>query len=455
MSSYRKILLVGIGLVFIAGSCKIGPNYSRPDYQPGDQYRFSQNADSLSFADSTWTFVFRDSVLQHLIWKGLEYNFDLRMALARVKQARAAFINVRANLLPSLGISGTAMYQHQQTPPSGRIEYDDYYATANLSWEIDLWGKLRRAKESAMADLLAQEASKQSVYIFLISDIATGYYNLLEYQDLLQITRYNVIIREEALELVKLKLIAGTVSGLVVAQAEAELANLKTQIPAFEKAVGQQENALRLLVGELPGNVATGDSIIYQINPAVVPSAGLPSQLITRRPDIIQAEQQLISANAQIGVARGYLLPSLTITANLGFSDMGAGIIGSAIGGLVAPIFNWGKLRSNLRKAQAIHEEMLVNYQKTIYTAIGEVSNSILDYDKQEVVVQENSNLVQAAQTAFDLSNQLFNAGYASYLDVINAQRSLYEAQIQLSKAQTGKLQAVVSLYGALGGGWK
>ncbi len=442
-------------LILIIAGCKVGPNYTRPDIDTGNAYRFSKTGDSTSFADTTWTFVFRDTILQQLIWQGLSYNFDLRMAIERVNQARAAFKYTRAEIWPSLDVSGNAAYQSQQTPPSGTVQYHDFYGTANLTWELDIWGKLRRAKESARANLLAQEAYRQSVYISLIANIASGFFTLHEYRDELQITLYNVTIREEALALVKAKMIAGTVSGLVVAQAEAELARLRTQIPAYEKAIGSQENALRLLVGQLPGNVAEGDSIIQQISPAVIPDAGIPSQLITRRPDIIQAEQELISANAQIGVARAYMLPSLSISANIGYSQLGAGIIGSAIGNLVAPIFSWGKLKANVRKTQAYKEEMLLNYQKTIYTAIGEVANGILDIEKQKEVVLEDKNLVAAAQTAFDLSNQLFNAGYASYLDVIDAQRNLYDAQVELSNAQVGELLTVVNLYLALGGGWK
>ena len=451
---FSGFLISGL-LVFFVVSCKVGPNYTRPDIDTGSAYRFSKNGDSTSFADTTWTFVFRDTVLQNLIWRGLSYNFDLRMAIERVNQARAAFKYTRAEIWPSLDVSGNATYQSQQTPPSGTVQYHDFYGSANLTWEIDIWGKLRRAKESARADLLAQEAYRQSVYISLIANIASGYFSLLEYQDEYQVTLYNVTIREEALALVEAKLIAGTVSGLVVAQAKAELARIKTQIPAYQKAIGSQENALRLLIGQLPGNVAEGDSLTLQISPVVVPDAGIPSQLITRRPDIIEAEQQLISANAQIGVARAYMLPSLTISANIGYSQLGAGIIGSAIGNLVAPIFSWGKLKANLRKTQAYKEEMLINYQKTIYTAIGEVANGILDIDKQKEVIMQDKNLVDAAETAFDLSNQLFNAGYASYLDVIDAQRNLYDAQIELTNAQTGELQAVVGLYLALGGGWR
>ena len=377
------------------------------------------------------------------------------MAFEKVNQARAAFKSSRADIWPSLGISGDAAYQSQPSPAGGTVEYHDFYGTANLSWEIDIWGKLRRAKEAARAQLLSQEAYRQSVRISLIAGIASAYFSLVELQDEYQITRFNVSIREEALALVRAKLIAGTVSGLVVAQAEAELASLKAMIPSLENSIGSEEAALRLLTGNLPGPVTLGDSIIRQINPAVIPSAGIPSSLITHRPDILGAEQVLIAANAQIGVARGAMLPAISINANIGYSYLGAGVIGAAVGSLVAPVFNFGKLRANLRKSQSVYAEMLISYQKTIYTAIGEVSSGILAVEKQAQVISDNQNLVRAAQTAFDLSNQLFNAGYASYLDVINAQRSLYEAQIQLSYSRMLELQAITNLYLALGGGWK
>jgi len=451
---YIIVLLAVLVLSSING-CKIGPDYKRPQTDVGKQYRFSSQADSLSFADTSWTRLFRDTVLQNMIKKGLQANFDLRIAIARVKQALAQFKSARADLFPSISAQGAAAYQNGQRPPSGTIEYNDLYATGNLSWELDIWGKLRRAKESARSQMLSQEAYKQATYISLISSIAQGYYSLLEYKDELRITKENVRIREEALALVKAKMIAGTASGLVVAQAEAELATVKTQIPALQKAIGIQENAIKLLLGELPGEVKTGSLLMAQVDTTIIPTAGIPSRLIVRRPDIIAAEQQLVSANAQIGVARGMMMPTLTINASVGLSTLGAGMIGSAVGGLVAPIFGWGKLRSNLRKSQAFHEEMLATYQKTIYTAIGEVSDGMLSVEKMKQMVMEQRNLNNAAQTAFDLSNQLYKAGYASYLDVINAQRLLYQAEIQLSQAELNSLQSVVNLYMALGGGWK
>ena len=453
----KKYFITAIAAFMLFGinSCKIGPNYKRPQTDLGKQYRFSGQTDTLTFADTSWTKLYKDTVLQNLIKKSIKANFDMRIAYARVNQALSQFKAARAELFPSIGAEGAAAYQNAQSPAGGTMEYKDIYAAGTLSWELDIWGKLRRAKESARAQLLSQEAYKQATYINLITSIALGYYNLIEYKDELSITRDNVRIREEALALVKAKMIAGTASGLVVAQAEAELATVKTQIPSLERAVGIQENAVRLLLGELPGEVKTGAPLIAQVDTTIIPKTGLPASLIIRRPDLIAAEQQLISANAQIGVARGMMLPTLSINASLGYSTLGAGIIGSAVGGLVAPIFGWGKLRAGLRKAQAYNEEMLATYQKAIYTAIGEVSDGMLSVDKEHEMVLQQKNLRNAAQTAFDLSNQLYNAGYASYLDVINSQRLLYQAELQLSQAQLSSLESVVNLYLALGGGWK
>jgi multidrug efflux system outer membrane protein len=451
---YTALLLLAIFLGSLGG-CKIGPNYKRPQNDLGKQYRFSAPADTISFGDTSWTYLFKDPSLQAMIRKGLQANFDLRMAVARVDQARAQFKAARAELYPSIGAQGAAQYSNSQIPASGTMEYNDIYGVGTLSWELDIWGKLRRSKESARALMLSQEAYRQATVISLISSIAQGYYSLIEYRDELRITRETVKLREEALALVKAKLIAGTASGLIVAQAEAELAMVKTKVPSLEKAIGIQENAVKLLLGDLPGDVASAPSLATQIDTNIIPNAGIPARLIVRRPDIVAAEQKLVSANAQIGVARGMMMPTLTINASAGYSTLGAGVIGSAVGGLVAPIFGWGKLRSNLRKAQAYHEEILASYQKTIYTAVGEVSNGVLSVDKMKKMVIEQRNLKNAAQTAYDLSYQLWNAGYASYLDVIDAQRLLYQAEIQLSQAELTKLQSVVNLYLALGGGWK
>ena len=455
-TGYSLPLVISALLLFV-GSCKVGPNYKQPKYDMGNTYRFSTTNDTVSLGDTSWTYIFTDPALQALIRKGLESNFDLKIAYERVNQAMASFKQARAEIWPSVGAQAAGEFNNAAVPlgNGGTKQYNDFNAVGTLSWELDIWGKLRRAKESAKAQMLSQEAYRKSVYITLIAEIANAYFSLLEYNDEVQITRETVKIRQMGLELVQAKLIAGTVSGLVVAQAEAELAQVKTQLPSLEKAAGMQENALKLLLGELPGAVIEGDSITRQINPDIIPKTGIPSRLIVRRPDIIAVEQQLVSANAQIGVARAMMLPTLSISANAGYSTLGAGWIGSAVGSLVAPIFSFGKLKQNVKKAQSYKSEMLITYQQSIYTAISEVSDGILSVEKQKEVTMESRNLTTAAKTAFDLADQLFNAGYASYLDVIDVQRQLYSAQIYESQAHYNELSAIVNLYKALGGGWK
>lgn len=451
----KKVIL---GLLFLAviSGCKVGPNYKQPKYDLGKNYKYATSSDTVSLADTSWTYIFTDPVLQGLIRQGLANNFDLKIAVQRVNQAMASFKQARAQIWPSIGASAEGSLNNAQLPSGGStLKYNDLYAVGTLQWEIDIWGKLRRAKESARADMLSQEAYRQSVYISLIAEIANAYFSLLEYRDQVQIATETVRIRTMGLELVKGKLIAGTASGLTVAQAEAELAQVKAELPGYEKAAGIQESALRLLIGELPGEIIAGDSITKQINPNIIPKAGIPAQLIVRRPDLIAVEQQLISANAQIGVARGMMLPTLSINANAGYSTLGAGWIGSAVGSLVAPIFNFGKLKQNVKKTQAVKEEMLITYQQSIYTAVKEVSDNLLSVEKHNDIARESRNLTVAAQTAFDLANQLFDAGYASYLDVIDVQRQLYSAQLYESQSHYDQLSAFVNLYKSVGGGWK
>ena len=289
----------------------------------------------------------------------------------------------------------------------------------------------------------------------LINEVVNSYFNLLEYDNEIKITGENIVIRQQSLDLVKAKLIAGTASGLVVAQAEAELAAAKTQVPQVEMAAGIEENYLSTLLGMEPHSILRGKPMLEQLNPPTISTPGIPSYLITRRPDIIMAEQALVAANANIGVARALMLPSLSVSGAVGTSFMPTTLIYNAVGNLVAPIFQGGKLRANVKVAEAQHAQMLASYQKTILTSLEDVSNALLRVQKMREIVVSEQETAKAAQTAFDLSNQLYNAGYASYLDVINAQSMLFQAQVSLSKYQSEELSATVGLYTALGGGWK
>lgn len=444
-------------ILFLAsGGCKVGPNYKRPAMRFDSLYRFAQSSDTLSMANIEWIKLFKDTVLQRLVNTGLQNNYDIRIAFARIEQAKAAFKEARGNQWPQLNAVANGGWEKQTVPTTGQSsEYSTLQAYGSLSWEIDIWGKLRRSKEAARANLFGNIAYQQSVRITLIHDIVAAYFDLLELDNELSITRENIKIREQSLALVRAKMIAGTASGLVVSQAEAELALAMTEVPTLEMKIGEKENALSILLGEPPHSIKRGRPMLDQLNVPEISTPGIPAQLIVRRPDIIVAEQTLIAANANIGVARANMLPTLSISASIGGSFSPTNLIYSALGNLVAPIFGGGKLRAGYKKAVAQKEEMLFTYQKTINTSLMEVSNAVLEVDKRHSIVQSQQVTVNAAQTAFDLSNQLYNAGYASYLDVINAQELLFESQIKLSVAQSDELTSLVTLYRALGGGWK
>ncbi len=456
---YSKIpiLFLVLTILFALGSCKVGPKYVRPAVKTDSLFRFAQSGDTASMANIEWIKLFKDTVLHRLVQTGLKNNYNILTAFARIEEARAAFKQARGQQWPQISAQAAGGWQQSALPgKSGNtVEYSAISATGQISWEIDLWGKLRRTKEAARANLFAQVAYQQAVRITLINEIVSNYFNLLEYDNELRITRENIVIRQQSLELVRNKMIAGTASGLVVAQAEAELAQAMTKVPMLEMGIGESENYLSILLGEPPHAVVRGNKMLDQLNTPEMHTPGLPAQLILRRPDIIQAEQTLVAANANIGVARATMLPSLGISGSIGAAFNPTNLVYSALGNLVAPIFNGGQLRQGVKKAEAQKQQMLYAYQYSLITAFKEVSNALLEYTKQGEIVVSQQATVSAAQTAFDLSNQLYNAGYASYLDVINAQQMLFSAQIALSQAQSNELTGIVNLYTALGGGWK
>ncbi len=449
------VVLILLTVIFSFAGCKVGPKYQRPAMKTDSLFRFAQGADTNSMASIEWIKLFKDPVLQGLVQQGLKNNYNIRIAFARIEEARAAFKQSRGQQWPQISAQAVGGWQQQALPGGNTTEYSTLSAVGQISWEIDLWGKLRRSKEAARAKLFSQVAYQQSVRITLINEIVANYFNLLEFDNELQIIRESITIRQKSLELVRNKMIAGTASGLVVAQAEAELAQAMTKLPGIEMKLGENENYLSILLGEAPHAIPRGNAMLDQINPPEIKTPGIPAQVIFRRPDVIEAEQTLVAANANIGIARAMMLPSLGISGTIGSTFNPTNLVYSALGNLVAPIFAGGQLRQGVKKAQSQKEQMLYSYQLSLINALKEISNALLEYSKQGEIVQSQQTTVNAAQTAFDLSNQLYNAGYASYLDVIQAQQSLFSAQIALSQAQSDELTAVVNLYSALGGGWR
>jgi multidrug efflux system outer membrane protein len=454
---YSKIcILIVLFSAFLAiEGCKVGPKYVRPTVKMDSLFRFTASRDTISFADVEWIRLFKDTVLHRLVQTGLKNNYDIRTAFARIEEARAAFKVARGQQWPQISAQAAGGWQQQTLPGGNTVDYSSLQATAQISWEIDLWGKLRHSKEAARANLFAQEAYQQAVRINLINEIVSNYFNLLEFDNELRITRENIQIRQISLELVRNKMIAGTASGLVVAQAEAELAQAMTKVPMLEMQIGQNENYLSILLGEAPHGIRRGNAMLDQLTTPEVLTPGVPAQLIFRRPDIMMSEQTLVAANANIGVARAMMLPSLGISGSIGAAFNPTNLIYSALGNLVAPIFGGGQLRQGVKKTEAQKEQMLYAYQLSILNALGEVSNALLQVGKLGEIVKSQQATVDAAQTAFDLSNQLYNAGYASYLDVIQAQQLLFSAQLALSQSQSDELTSVITLYSSLGGGWR
>ncbi len=436
--------------VFLFFGCKVGPNYKRPVVATDSLFRFAENKDTACLANIEWVKLFKDTVLQRLVKTGLQNNFDIQIAFSRIEQAKASFKIERGKQWPQISAQAQAAYQEPGTPGN-----TSYSAMAGISWEIDLWGKLRRSKEAARANLFGQVAYQQSVRIMLIYNIVNSYFNLLEYDNELRIIQENISIRQKSLSLVQAKLIAGTASGLVVAQAQAELALAQTEVPKLDMQIGQEENYLSTLLGESPHAIPRGRPMLDQINPPEINTPGITSSLLLRRPDIILSEQTLIAANANIGVARAMMYPTLSISGNIGAIFNPTTLAFNALANLIAPIFGGGQLRAGVKKAQAYKQEILFTYLQTINNSVREVSDALLEVKKQKEIVDSQQKTVDAAQTAFDLSNQLYNAGYASYLDVIQAQTLLFSAQLNLSMAQSNELTSIVGLYTALGGGWK
>lgn len=452
-ANYKLIISLFAVIVFI-GSCKVGPNYKRPDFKPDNSFRFNINSDSTTFALLERDQLFKDPILKDLLQKGFEKNFDLRVAIEKINEAKAQFVKARAQLFPEIGAGVNEAYSQQ--PVAGQtLTGNSLYGSLSLSWELDIWGKLRRSKEAARATLLQNEAYRRAVIITMVSDISTNYFDLIELRNELKITKDNILLSQDNLAMVKAKFIAGQSSGLDVSQAESTLAAVNAEVPALENQIALKENYLNFLVGDYPKDITGGADMSNQLNVPDVLKNGIPSQLITFRPDIMQAEQTLVSANAMIGVARANMLPTLSISPSYGYSISAESIVFSLIGSLTAPIWGQGRLRASYKVSKSQKEQMLIAYQKTIYNAIKEVADALVNVQKQKTVIEQQKLSVNAMQKTYDLSNQLFKAGYADYFMVIDAQKNLMQAQIQLSKANNNELHSYVQLYKALGGGLK
>ena len=443
-------------------ACALGPDYARPEIE--SPVLFAGQADAPgSAADLGWWELYRDPELKALIDAAIAHNLDLRIAVARLEQARAVMGSTRLTLLPQL--SANAGVEREQTSADTARNGDRLGTTESasfgLSWELDLWGRLRRENEAARAELLAAEYARRGVMVSLVSEVATTWFRLASLDEQLKVTSATLQTREQFLQLTQAQFERGTVSGLDVATAEAQLAQARVSIPDFERQVAQTEHALSLLLGRNPGAFASRSlDEATAMNPQV--PAGLPSSMIERRPDILQAEQGLIAANARIGVARAALFPRLSLTGSFGSlsSDMtdlfSSGAETWSLGvGLFQPLLDAERNLYRIDLADARKAEALAVYERAVRNGFREVADALIARQKLAEVEVAQNQLVDAQQRAEEIAAARYKVGYSSYFDVINADRDLFNAKLARASARLNARLATVQLYRALGGGWQ
>lgn len=468
-------LLVGcIAIAAIAG-CNVGPNYKRPSVPAPPAYRGPDDAQvkseqQNSLGDQKWAEVYQEPELQELIRKALANNFDVQIAADRIVEQEAQVKEARAAQFPTLSVGGTGIGATFPTSAlgggtngSGGITSPISEGSFNLSaaWTPDFWGQYRRQTQAARATLLAQTWAQRAVRLTLVQDVATDYIQLRALDQQLEITRQTIQARQDSLKLTQTLEQGGSSPLTDVRQAEQLLYTATSEIPQIEQNIQQEENAIKLLLGENPGPVARMAAKTLTPPPQELP-VGLPSQLLERRPDIQQAEASLIAANAQIGVARAQFFPSLSISASggVGGNDWNNIFLPGSktiygIGSLAQPLFEGGKLTGQLRYAQAYDKELVVTYQKTIASAFRDVSNALVALKKQHDYRVEQEKLVAAAQDSTRLARIRYQGGSTAYLEVLTTDTALYSAQLTLISAQQAEALSIVQLYGALGGGWQ
>ena len=468
-----KKLITLVLLVSLVSGCAVGPDYKRPTTSVPSTYRGltpeqAAKASPASLADEKWWEVFQDEQLQELIRTALEQNYDVRIAATRILQAQAQLGVTRADQFPTITGGGQAGRQRNPEqflgpsfPNVPAFKSNTYELNASLFWELDFWGKFRRATEAAQADLLASQWAREEVISILVSNVAAAYFQLRELDLELEISRRTLGTRQGSLKLTRSLADHGATSMLDVRQAEQLVFTASEQIPDLERRIEQEENFISTLLGENPGAVPRGLTLTHQPHAPEVP-AGLPSSLLERRPDIRQAEENLIAANARIGVAKAAYFPQITLTATGGVQTFaienlftGPAGMWSIAGALLQPIFEGGRIRSGVKLSKAQQEEALLTYKQTIQGAFRDVSDALIGYRKNREFRIEQEHLAESAKDAARLSDMRYRGGVTSYLEVLTNDTNYFSAELGLAQAQLNELLALVQLYKALGGGWE
>lgn len=457
----KTLLAIAIGAAL--GGCAVGPDYQRPAVETPTNWQIDiRQANDL--ANTRWWEQFQDPVLDNLVQTALQENKDVQIAAARVEEYMGRYGVTRSAQFPQVGADAdgarTRSSEDGASPATSPNPINTYDVNLGVSFELDLWGKLRRATEAARADLLASEEARRTVILSLVSQVASSYLRLLDYDTRLGITRATLETRRESMRINRLRFQVGLTSEMDYQQAVSEYQNAAVQVPALEQLIVQQENAINLLLGRNPGPITHSDHTLKRLTLPQIPG-GLPSDLLERRPDIRQAEQQLIAANAQIGVAKAAFFPSISLTGAFGtasteFSDLfnGPSRAWQFAGQLTQPIFTGGALTGQLHVAEAVQKQAVLNYQQVIQTAFSEVDNNLVAVTKLQQQLGDEQAQVQALARYLELANLRYKNGYSDYLTVVDAERNLYTAQLQYAQDYANLFIAMVDLYKAMGGGW-
>lgn len=453
MSKKYKIIVIVLVLSLFPVGCMVGPKYKKPEQLKSDSYRNERNLDSLaSVTNLKWFDLFNDDVLKGLIQKGLENNYDLKIAVSRIEQFRAELGYSKADLFPSFQYGATINSNKKYITPST--------AGASMSWELDFWGKYRHENNAVKNELLATEEARKVILSDIVANIAIAYFQMRNFDDQLEITKHTLETREKYYQIITERFEKGYISEVDKVQIEQQVAIAEAAIPNIERQITYQENAIAILTGQLPTEIPRGKSntelqIVSQI------PLSIPSALLENRPDVKAAELRYAAANERIGVAQAMRFPSINLAAIAGFASadlsnlfLGSSYMQNASGGIAGPIFAFGKNKRRVEINRQQAEQFKFLYQKTYIGAVSEVEQSIQNVRTYQEEWKARNRQVQAALINFKLSHERYDSGYVSYLEVLDVETNLFNAQLSLAQLSERQLSSMIELYKALGGGW-
>ncbi len=456
--------LIVLAFVVLLTACTVGPDYVRPVVEVPDSFRY-KDVDAQETANTEWWKQFQDPVLDALITEALANNKNIKIAAANIEQAEGVLMQARAPLFPQVGYNGSGTKQRASEegatplPPTVPNPQTSYQALSSASWEIDLWGRIRRTSEAARAELFATEEAWRGVILSLVASVASDYIQLLGLDEQLLISKRSLDAYAESVKLFELQFKYGQVSQMNVEQARTQYETAAVAIPQIESQIAQTENALSILLGRNPRTIPRGKTVHKLMLPPV--PAALPSDLLVNRPDVRQAEQNLISANAQIGAAKALYYPTISLTGVLGFasSDLsnlfkGPSRTWSYAGSFSGPIFAGGAISGQVKQAEAIHKAALLNYELVIQNAFADVENALVTHSKLIEQVQAQERLVKAGTEYERLARLQYNGGYSPYSTVLQAEQQLFPSELNYAQYRAELFISLVNIYKAMGGGW-